>query len=198
MTGGAYNLEFVVRTLDSWGLTDVLLPFLLIFTIFFAIFQKSKILGENRRNMNVGISLVISLLVIVPHVLHAYPQGADVIDIMNKALPNVSIVVVAVIMLLVLLGIFGGEAKLVGMKMGNWVAIISLILIVWIFGAAAGWWGASSTWWTWLRNDVIAIIIILLVFGLIIAFVTAEDGSENSAGYMKRLGEDMKGIFGKE
>ena len=83
----------------------------------------------------------------------------DVVDIMNRALPQVSLVVVAIIMLMVLLGIFGGEAELVGMKLGNWVAVISLIIIIWIFGAAAGWWGSvNSPGWGWLAGNPVCLL----------------------------------------
>ena len=37
------NLEEFIITLDRWGLTDVLLPFLLVFTVVYAILQKAKI-----------------------------------------------------------------------------------------------------------------------------------------------------------
>lgn len=199
MASSAYNLNNFIGYLESWGLTDVLLPFLLIFIIFFAILQKSHILGEEKKNLNVGVSLVVALTVVIPHVLGKYPPGSDVIDIMNRALPSVSIVVVAVIMLLVLLGIFGGDAKLVGIHMGSWVAIISLIIIVWIFGSAAGWFGTRGSNWTrFFGSDVIAIIIILLVFGLIIAFITSEPSDKKEKGYMSRLGDDLKGIFSQK
>lgn len=192
----AYNLKVFVATLESWGLTDVLLPFLLIFVIFYAILQKSNVLGNGKKNLNMGVSLVVALLVVIPHILGAYPPGADVVTIMNRALPNVSIVVVAVVMLLILLGIFGGDATLVGMKLGNWIAILAIIAILWIFGGAAGWWGPNwGATWRWLSSDVVAIIIILLVFGLIIAFVTSESGESNEKGYVGKLADDLRGMF---
>ena len=43
MVAEALKLEGFVRTLESWGLTDVMLPFLLIFVIVYAILQKTKI-----------------------------------------------------------------------------------------------------------------------------------------------------------
>ena len=121
------------------------------------------------------------------------------VEIMNRALPSVSLVVVAIIMLLVLLGIFGGDAHLVGIKMGNWVAVIALVIIVWIFGGSAGWWGDRYGFWSRIfGNDVVAIIIILLVFGMIIAFVTSEGDDNTQKGYVSRLSDDLKGMFGSK
>src|SRR3989344_8777090 len=93
-----FGLEGFVRALEGWGLTDVMLPFLLVFTLLFAVLEKTKVLGDQKRNLNLTISLVISLLVVIPHVTNSYPGGMDVVDIMNKALPSVSIVIIAVIM----------------------------------------------------------------------------------------------------
>ena len=192
-----YNLQDFFRAAERWGLTDVILPFLLIFIIYFAILEKSKVLGNDKKNLNIGVSLVIGLTVIIPHIMGYYPPGSDVVDIMNKALPSVSIVVVAIIMLLVLLGIFGGDANMMGIKMGNWVAVIALVIIIWIFGGAAGWWGQRAGMWNrFFGSDIVAIIIILLVFGLIIAFVTGEGDDDKQKGYMSRLSDDLKGIFG--
>ena len=62
-----YQLEDFIRAMESWGLTDVLLPFLLIFTVVFAVLQKTKLFGDDKRNFNVVIALVmgITLLIIV-------------------------------------------------------------------------------------------------------------------------------------
>ena len=57
----ASNFIWVIQTLENQGLTDVLLPFLLIFTIVFAVFQKTEILGKGKKNFNGVIALVIAL-----------------------------------------------------------------------------------------------------------------------------------------
>jgi len=97
------------------GLTDLLLPFVLIFTIIFAILQKTDILGKGKKNLNVALALVISLMVVIPHILQYYPDPQyDPVVIINSAIPNVSIIIVAVVMILLLIGLLGGEAKWIG------------------------------------------------------------------------------------
>ncbi len=81
MASNALQLEEFVRILDSWGLTDVMLPFLLIFVVIFAVLQKSNILGEGKRKYNLVFSLVVGMLVVVPHVTGRYPAGKDVVEI---------------------------------------------------------------------------------------------------------------------
>ena len=91
----AYNLEGFIDMMESWGLTDVLLPFTLIFTIMFAILQKTRVFGEEKKNINMVVALVFGLLVVIPHVTNTYPAGMDIVEVLNSALPSVSIVTVS-------------------------------------------------------------------------------------------------------
>ena len=175
------------QQLDQWGFIDVLLPFLLVFTIIFAILQKTKILGEDKRNFNTVLSLVIALLTVIPHVTGNYPSGYDIVEIINTSLPGVSLIAVAVVMLLLLIGLFGGEAKWMGGSLSGWIAIASFVIIIGIFGGSAGWWGD----WTWFTDffgeGAVALIIIILVFGIIIAFITGGEGGKAASDKTKLL-----------
>ncbi|MBI5073475.1 hypothetical protein HZA99_06685, partial [Candidatus Woesearchaeota archaeon] len=64
----ATNFVQLFRTMESYGLTDALLPFLLIFTILFAMLQKTKILGAGKKNFNVMVSFIIAAMVVIPHI----------------------------------------------------------------------------------------------------------------------------------
>ena len=194
MVSRAFNLEEFVRILDSWGLTDVMLPFLLIFVVIFAILQKAKIFGDEKKKFNLVFSLVVALLVVVPHVLNVYPPEADVVEIMNKALPQVSIFAVAIVMLLILIGLFGGEAKWASGSLSGWVAIIAFLVVLIIFGNAAGWW----TTWSWLDTilgeETIAIIVMILVFAIIVWWITGVD--KESEGPVSKFGKAIGELFG--
>jgi hypothetical protein len=172
--------------LEQWGLTDVILPFILIFTIIFATLQKAKLFGADSKKYNIIFSLAISLLVVIPHVTGKYPPGADVIEIMNEAIPSVSVIAIAIIMFLVLIGIFGAEAKWGGWMSGL-VLLFSLIAVTWIFGKAAGWWGYMPFFLA--DPDIQALIVIILVFGIIVWFVTAEPGGKGVWDSLKEIGE---------
>src|SRR3989344_3859843 len=97
--------DFLVR-LEEMGMLDSLLPFILIFTIVFAVLQKTKIIGEGRRQFNTLVALVLSLMVVIPHVTGKYPPGQDIVAIINTALPQVSLVVVIILAALLLIGVF--------------------------------------------------------------------------------------------
>lgn len=191
----AYNLEEFVRILESWGLTDVLLPFLLIFVVMFAILQKIKVLGTNKKNLNAAVALIVGLLVVIPHVLGAYPAGGDVVEILNKALPNVSIIAIVLIMVLILIGLLGGEAKWIGGSLSGWIAVIAFGAVIWIFGAAAGWWTGANWFTKFFGSDAVAIIVMLLVFAIIVWWVTRDSGdtgNEMTGTMFKNLGDMFK------
>jgi len=179
--------------LESVGLTDAILPFLLIFTVIFAVFQKTNIFGTNKKNMNVMVSLIISLLTVVPHVMRRYPPQSDPVAIMNKALPNVSVLVVAVIMALLLIGIFGGQASWIGRTFSGIIAILAFIAVVYFFGSAAGWWkNVTSAWWS---NDVTVAIIVILIFAIVIYFITKEDTSAQQTGAFRNVVDEIGNFF---
>lgn len=196
MAQGAWQLQRVVETAESWGLTDVLLPFLLVFAIVFAVLQKSKIIGEGRKNINVAVALVLALAVIIPHVTGTYPPKGDVVDIINRALPNVAIVIVAIVMLLIIIGVWGGEITWVNAPIAGWIAVLSFLVIIYIFGHAAGWWKPWPAW-NWINNpSSLAIIVIILVFAIIIWFVTREEQAEETKVGANKFMDGVARMFG--
>lgn len=181
--------EGALYTLERLGLTDVILPFILVFTIVFAVLQKAKIFGAESKKYNVVVALVVGLLVVIPHVTGRYPPGADVVEIINEAIPAVSVLLIAVVMFLVLIGIFFEP------KAGGWVSsivlLLSILAVVWIFGKAAGWWYRMPFWLD--DPDVQALVIIILVFGIIVWFITAEPGGRGVWDMLKDVGEKAFG-----
>src|SRR3989344_1351569 len=61
---GDLDFNSFVDWFATAGGFDVLLPFLLVFTIVFAILEKTNILGEDKKNFNVIIALVIGALLV--------------------------------------------------------------------------------------------------------------------------------------
>jgi len=178
--------------LESFGLTDALLPFILIFVIIFAVLQKSRILGDGKRNFNVVIATVISLMAVIPHVTG---KGVDVIEPIKNALPQISIIAVAIIMALLLIGIMGGEAKWMGGSLSGVIAIAAFGIILYIFGAEAGWWQNRPGNWGWWSGDTSSIVIIILVFAIVIWYITREPSSGDKANAFSHAFEKMGDMF---
>lgn len=188
------NFQDIFLYMQDMGVIDVLLPFLLIFTVVFAVLEKAKIFGEKKKNINVMISLIIGLLVVFPHVTGTYPPGGDIVEIMNSAIPNISIIVIAIIMLLILIGIFGKDLTFAGTPLVGVVAILSFLTVAYIFAVAAGWGGISSL--DWLKDpQTQATIVVILVFGILIWLITKEPSDPSKKGAVGRLMDSFKDIL---
>ena len=175
--------EFLVQ-MEQFGLLDAVLPFILIFAVIFTVLRKSGALGD-KKNIHMLVALVISLLVVMPHVLGTYPPGQDVVNIINTALPNVSLVIVIIVAALILVGIFIPNFTMGG-GIGGFMAIASLVVVIYIFGVSGGWWGSSSL--GFLSNpDLQVPIVIVLVFAMVIYMITSESPFENIFGKVMNM-----------
>jgi hypothetical protein len=180
-------MEDALGRLQDIGVFNVLLPFLLVFTIVYAILHKTKILGD-RKNFHIGIAFVIGMLFVI--------EGS-LVRIMNRAIPNVGIILVAVLMVLILIGLFGAELQIGGNSLSGWIALISFVIVIYIFGAAAGWWQTYTLPWPfrWLADPgTQATLVAVLVFGIIVWFITREEKKDRPErdGFFKQLGNMLE------
>ena len=179
---------------DWMILREALLPFLLIFTIMYAVLQRSKILGTDKKNFNVVIALIVALLVVIPHITGTYPGEQDIVLILNNAIPPIAGIMVAILMLMLLLGIWGTEINWVGGTITGWIALISFIVVVYIFGAAANVW-YYVPWLYWLTDpNTQALILIILVFAILVWFITKEPSTTKEGGLIKNIGSFLKKV----
>jgi len=193
----ANEIPEFIRSLESFGLLDSLLPFILIFAVLFAVLQKTKVIGEGRRQFNTVIALVISLMVIIPHVTQSYPPGQDIVVIINTALPQVSLLVIAVLAALLLIGVFAPGVMFGGTGLGALLGVLSMGAIVYIFGNAAGIWKSPKVFGLLNDPDTQAVLIIILVFGVIIWFVTRGDAtSGEGSDFWNNMKDGLKNTFG--
>ena len=113
--------------------TDLILPFLLVFTLIFAILEKSKMLGEEKKQINAIVSLVIWLIFI------AFPFAREIVI---KLIPflAVSLVILFVFMLIIgfILAKKEGDMLNPGLKiaLGIIFGLAVLVAVLWITG---GW-----------------------------------------------------------
>lgn len=180
--------DFFIR-IEEMGVLDSLLPFILIFTIIFAVLQKTKIIGEGKRQFNTLVALVLSLMVVIPHVTGRYPPGQDVVLIINTALPQVSLVVVAILAALLLIGVFAPGVMFGGTSFGAFLALVMMGIVIFIFGNAAGFWENPGTLSFLNDPDTQAVVVIVLVFAIIIWFITRDSDKVT-------LGGSLGGFFG--
>ena len=185
----AYGFESLIYTLDNWGLLDVILPFILIFTLVFAVFEKTKILSDDEnknKKYSAVIAMVMAFAVVIPHVTGNYYYGFDAVEIINRALPQVSLLLVAILMTLLTLGLWTGKRADGSKGPGKWFTLASGALVIIIFVASIGWWNVPSWVYRLLSSDIIPLVVAILVFGLIIRFITGDDKKEGDAEAKKK------------
>jgi hypothetical protein len=193
-----WDFRTAIRDLADIGLLDIILPFFLIFTVIYAILERSHILGPTgtARRFNVIVAMVIGFLVIVPHVLYGDPTGQssnlsiqvggkylpDVVNIINNAIPAISIWIIAVLMLMILIGMFGADIEIMGTSLGSWIFLGAVAIVFYTFAVAANWLQAPN-WLSWLNyRSNQAVILILLIFGVVIWFVVSPERGRKKGG----------------
>lgn len=187
------TFDSLVFYLQEYGVLDFLLPFLLVFTIIYAVSSKLPLIKDDKR-FRVVLALTIGLLFVIPHVVGNYPLGYDPVQVLNEALPSVALVAVAVLMLFILLGLFGTE---ITESMAPIIAIVAIAFVAYIFGSSLGFWQGPYTTFSWWSEEVTNLIIIILVFGGVIWFMTKEPGSGSVKGALETAGEWLSKIARK-
>src|SRR3989338_8842384 len=107
--------------LQHWIFSNFIFPFLLIFFIFFAILEKTKILGSDKKQLNALVAFVIGLI-FVSAVFPKLVVGNLILFL------TVSIVIVFVILLLWGFAT-GGEAKIDNNAI-KWVVGFLIVVVV--------------------------------------------------------------------
>lgn len=176
----------VIDFFQQIGLYDVVLPFLLVFTVVFAIFEKTKVLGTedghaSKKNLNAIAAFVIAFLVIA---------AKELVAIINETVAKSVIVLFFVILFLMLVGTFHKEEKEPFYLKGSWMVVFTIIVflaIVGIFLDAM----KTSDGRTWLQrlgdftgsgNDTIAgSVILLVIVVLFIVYAVKEPSKEHGS-----------------
>ncbi|UZE93805.1 MAG: hypothetical protein IB618_03495 [Candidatus Pacearchaeota archaeon] len=139
--------------------TNIILPFLLVFVVIYAILEKTTVLGKDKRYANLIVAFVIGFMFIGAQALVGFTI---------KLLPLIAVMIIILLGYFLVFGFIGIE-KSKGMQ-------IALGILFGIAILAAVFWAAGvfemitpSTW----SPDTIAIIVFLVIFGGAIALVLA-------------------------
>jgi len=113
------------------GIYDVVLPFLLVFTIMFAILEKTKIFGfedkdhkYTRKNLNSMVAFVTAFLVVA---------SARLVAAINQTVSQVVMLLLLAVLFMILIGVFLGDKELVFERKDRWFIFWSLFMLVGIF-----------------------------------------------------------------
>ena len=139
--------------LQNWIFTKFALPFLLIFFIVFAILEKTKVFGEDKKQINALISFVIGLI----FVSVAYPK-----EVVGNLILFLTVALVVLFVVLILWGfVSGGDLKAdfltnrgVKWVVGIGVVVAVVLAVIWATGIHGGlidllfYQSWSGTFWT--------------------------------------------------
>ncbi len=103
-------LEEAIGFLERFGFFSVLLPFLLVFTIVYALLEKTKIFGMQKigdkdypkKNLNAMVAFVVALLVV---------SAKDIVLALQTSLPNIVMLLIVILAVLVGVGMFWSGEK---------------------------------------------------------------------------------------
>lgn len=162
--------------LQSPVLTKFVYPFLLMFFIVFAILEKTKVLGSDRKQINALVAFVIGLI----FVSAVYPKM-----VVENMILFLTIAIIIVFVVLILWGFISGEEGLKFEKFPKWlkfaigiVIIIAVtIAVLWATGAGFGFFenlfsSANKTFWT---N---AMFIVIIAAALAVVLASKSGGSK--------------------
>lgn len=170
-----FNFQDFITYLENIGAYQYFLPFLLVFAIFFAILEKTKILGQDKTNINGVVAAIIGLLLVV---------RTEIVDTINLFLPRTALILIVILMfILVIATLRGKEFKgLTGI-----LFFIGIVLVVLFLSLAL-----TPSWSDWFtnyeRNRLIEIGLPILAFiGSIIAIVAfgKSKGTTPEGGFAK-------------
>lgn len=170
----ASMLGNVIQFFDQIGIYEVVLPFLLTFTIVFAILEKTKALGaeganrESKKNINAMVAFVMGFMVIA---------SAQLVQIITQVSSQVVILILLIVFFLTLIGTFyksSTEGEVVPATWQNFFLFFMFIGILLIFLAAIK---TNNKSWLELTINYVAqywsstLIASIILIGIIVATV---------------------------
>ena len=151
------------ETIFSTPLGQLVLVFLLVFTLIFAVLQKSKILGEGKKQMDALVALAIGLIVI---------SVGSVLDFLQQIIPFLAIALIILLVFLILLGMVFNEKTFEVMPWLKYVFGVAILIAVTVavliftkgWDYITSWFGSNNSW----GSNIVLIAVI--VVAMIIAF----------------------------
>ncbi len=152
--------------------TEMLLPFLLVFVVVFAILQKSKVLGDGKAQVDSLVAMVIGLILI------GVEQPREIIV---NLMPWMAVGVAVILVFLILYGFVAGDLtsapKWMKATFGTLAGLFTLGVVLHVTGLGnviMSWFSSSGSGDIWMN-----VLIVLLVIGaMVVAVVSGKKKKE--------------------
>ena len=178
----------IITFLQSEGVFSIYLPFLLTFSIFYALLMKSKIFGTDRPGPQISllIAIIAGLFITI-----STPWGVALSHFFATFFAQATVFLTLIIVIAVTLGalaipmLLGENPELLADKTAKYVVLglvvlISLAMFLSSMSKMPGFPGISIPWLS-LTSDDIALILLLVATGLIIYYAQKGAGSGDNA-----------------
>jgi len=114
-------LGVAIEFFRRFGVFDIILPFLLVFAVVFAILQKSEVLGKGQKNLDATVAFVVALLVVA---------ATKIVGVINSSLPAVVLLIIVSLSFLLLVGMFVEPGKVFENLQGAWAKFLMVLLFI--------------------------------------------------------------------
>ncbi|MCX8158944.1 MAG: hypothetical protein N3D20_01485 [Candidatus Pacearchaeota archaeon] len=156
-----------VTILSNPVVRDVLLPFVLVFALVFAVLEKSEVFGKDKKQTNAIIALAIGLMVV------AVGYATDLI---NNLMPVLAVGLVVLLVFMLLWGmVFKAGAFDMPVSVKNAVGVIAAIVVVAALIYFTNSWGYIKDFFAgalegWMSNIILIIIVIVAIVVVLYPF----------------------------
>jgi len=178
----ATALGSAMEFLKNFGFFDIILPFLLVFTIVFGILEKTRIFGVEKvgdkeypkKNINSMIAFVIAFFTVATK---------EITQSLQVSLPNVALVLIIIVCFMMLAGSFMSDKEFSFEKRKGWVVFLTLVMfisVVLIFLNSFGWLTPITSYVGQNTETVVIPVVLIAVIVGTIAFVVGGGPKEKS------------------
>ncbi len=164
--------------LSSAFAVNFIYPFLLVFTIVFAILQKTKLLGEDKRQIDAIVALVIGLILI---------SFAYATDIVVALVPFLAVTLVIIFIFMLIFGFVSASDKGFELHKGLKITfgiLIGIALIIAVIVATGQWAVVYNILFTeeWSNNVWSNVFLLAVIVGAIALVVSTGKNNSGSSG----------------
>lgn len=153
---------------------NIILPFLLIFTVIFALLQKTKILGEGKRQIDAIVALVIGLIVV------SFSFATNIIVSLVPVLAVSAIVILVFMVIYGMAHVGGGEFRLPKGALGIIAVLAAIVVVVAVLVSTGAWNYLAELFYSEDGSGIITNVIVLVVIIAVIGAVVFIPGAGKS------------------
>ena len=153
--------------LQHWVLTSFVYPFLLIFAIVFGILEKTKLFGEDKKQLNAVISFVVGII---------FVAAVEPKLIVSNLILFLSVAIVIVFVVLLVWGFATGNApKIEGTGLKVFIAIVAILAVIIFLFITTGVWDTvidtlfRQDWSEGVWTNIIFLVVVAAALAAILA-----------------------------